>query len=235
MKSFRVHLIRHGLTDANLSGRYAGSTDVDLSTEGIARLNKLKGEATYPTVDKIFCSPLVRCRHTAKILYPEHDDLIIDKDFAECNLGEWEGKTPEELQADKNFLQWLKNSESVCPKGGERLSDFKSRVTSAFGRLVETVVKGDVKDAALVVHGGVIMTILAAFGVPRAKFIDWDVNNGYGYSVRIMPSLWMRQKVVEVYSKVPYDLVHENDEESTYIVDLVGGASESDEVSKNIN
>ena len=95
MKSFRVHLIRHGLTDANLSGRYAGSTDVDLSTEGIARLNKLKGEATYPTVDKIFCSPLVRCRHTAKILYPEHDDLIIDKDFAECNLGEWEGKTPE--------------------------------------------------------------------------------------------------------------------------------------------
>ena len=105
------------------------------------------------------------------------------------------------------------------------MSDFKSRVTSAFGRLVETVVKGDIKDAALVVHGGVIMTILATFGVPRAKFIDWDVNNGYGYSVRIMPSLWMRQKVVEVYSKVPYDLVHENDEESTYIVDLVGGAS----------
>ena len=134
-----------------------------------------------------------------------------------------------------SFLQWLKNSESVCPKGGERLSDFKSRVTSAFGRLVETVVKGDIKDAALVVHGGVIMTILATFGVPRAKFIDWDVNNGYGYSVRIMPSLWMRQKVVEVYSKVPYDLVHENDEESTYIVDLVGGASESDEVSKNID
>ncbi len=79
------------------------------------------------------------------------------------------------------------------------------------------------------------MTILAAFGVPRAKFIDWDVNNGYGYSVRIMPSLWMRQKVVEVYSKVPYDLVHENDEKATYIVDLVRGASESDEVSKNID
>lgn len=229
MKSYQVHLIRHGLTDANLSGRYAGSTDVDLSAEGVARLHRLKSEATYPTVDKIFCSPLLRCRHTAEILYPEHDDLIIDKDFAECKLGEWEGKTPEALKTDQNFLQWLENSESVCPKGGERLTDFKSRVASAFERLVESVIKGNIKNTALVAHGGVIMAILAVFGVPRAKFFDWVVNNGCGYSVRIMPSLWMRQKVVEVYAKVPYNLARENDEESAYIVDLVRGASEPDE------
>ena len=69
------------------------------------------------------------------------------------------------------------------------------------------------------------MTILAAYGVPRAKFYDWVVNNGCGYSIRIMPSLWMRQKVCEVYSKVPNDLTRENDEESMYILDLVREAS----------
>ena len=40
-----------------------------------------------------------------------------------------------------------------------------------------------------------------------------------------MPSLWMRQKVCEVYSKVPNDLTRENDEESMYILDLVREAS----------
>lgn len=233
MKSYQVHLIRHGLTDANFNGQYIGATDVDLSAEGVARLHKLKSEATYPTVDKIFCSPLLRCRHTAEILYPAHTDFTIENDFAECNFGDWEGKTADELKNNKDFLLWLKNSEKARPNGGESLKSFNLRVTSAFERLVETVVKGDIKDTAIVTHGGVIMTILAAFGVPRAKFFDWVVNNGCGYSVRIMPSLWMRQKVVEVYAKVPYNLARENDEESAYIVDLVRGTSESDEIHEN--
>lgn len=225
MKSYQLHLVRHGLTDANFNGQYIGATDVDLSEEGIARLNRLKHEATYPKVDKVFCSPLVRCRHTAKILYPECDDLIIEKDLAECNFGEWEGKTSEELKNNNDFLLWLKNSEEAYPKGGESLKNFKLRVLSAFERLVETIVKGDIKDVAVVTHGGVIMTILTAFGVPRAGFFDWVVNNGCGYSVRIMLSLWMRQRVVEVYSKLPRDLTNENHDESAYIIDLAKGTS----------
>ena len=97
--------------------------------------------------------------------------------------------------------------------------------TEAFEKLVENAVKSGYKDTVIVTHGGVIMTILAAYGVPRAKFYDWVVNNGCGYSIRIMPSLWMCQKVCEVYSKVPNDLTRENDEESMYILDLVREAS----------
>ena len=55
-------------------------------------------------------------------------------------------------------------------------------------------------------HGGVIMTILSAYGIPKAGFYDWIVGNGCGYSVRITPGLWMRDKVMEVYAKVPKDL-----------------------------
>lgn len=224
MKSYQIHLIRHGLTEANSDGKYIGATDVELSDEGIKRLHKLKDNFSYPKADKVFSSPLVRCTHTAKILYPENE-ILIEKNFAECNFGEWEGKSTVDLKDNKEFAKWLNNSGEVTPKGGESLKDFTQRVLVAFEKLVENAVKSGYKDTVIVTHGGVIMTILAAYGVPRAKFYDWVVNNGCGYSIRIMPSLWMRQKVCEVYSKVPNDLTRENDEESMYILDLVREAS----------
>ncbi|MBR0423703.1 MAG: hypothetical protein IJJ04_03625, partial [Clostridia bacterium] len=44
---------------------------------------------------------------------------------------------------------------------------------------------------------------LSKYGIPKAPFYDWIVDNGCGYSVRITPGLWMRDKVLEVYDKVP--------------------------------
>ena len=224
MKTYQVHLIRHGLTEANLNGQYIGSTDVELSEEGVKRLMDLKNNFTYPNADKIYSSPLIRCQHTAKILYPDQE-FIVEKDFAECDFGEWEGKSTEELKNNNDFSKWLNNSDEITPNGGESLKEFTNRVLLAFEKLIENAVKSNCKDTVLVTHGGVIMTILAAYGLPRAKFYDWVVNNGCGYSVRIMPSLWMRQKVVEVYSKIPSNLTRENDQESMYILDLVREAS----------
>ena len=63
--------------------------------------------------------------------------------------------------------------------------------------------KSGITSAAIVAHGGTIMSILAAYGLPRANFYDWMVPNGQGYSIIITPSLWMRSKVVEVYNTIP--------------------------------
>ena len=43
MKYYKLHLIRHGLTQGNLDGRYIGSgTDLPLCAEGRAQLEELK-------------------------------------------------------------------------------------------------------------------------------------------------------------------------------------------------
>ena len=43
MKTFKLHLIRHGMTAGNLQGLYIGSgTDIPLCDEGRAQLNELK-------------------------------------------------------------------------------------------------------------------------------------------------------------------------------------------------
>lgn len=61
------------------------------------------------------------------------------------------------------------------------------RVCAGFEMLVKNMMMTGDESAVLVTHGGVIMTILAAYGLPRAKMTDWMCENGHGYSMRIDP------------------------------------------------
>ena len=80
MKSYTIHFIRNALTDENLEGRYIGDTNVEISEEGRAQLAQMREELIYPPVDAVFTSPLKRCTETAKILYLDAPDLIVEKD-----------------------------------------------------------------------------------------------------------------------------------------------------------
>ena len=102
MKSYIIHFIRHGSIDDTLAGKYIGTTDAPLSDRGRMDLKKLDYEYKYPGTQVVFTSPLKRCTETAKILYPEQNPLVIDN-LSECNFGEWEGKTADELKNDPDF------------------------------------------------------------------------------------------------------------------------------------
>ena len=60
-----------------------------------------------------------------------------------------------------------------------------------------------IHTASIITHGGVIMTILSVYGLPQAPGWKWRMDNGYGFSVRINPMLWSRDKVMEVFDTVP--------------------------------
>ena len=86
MKTYKLHLIRHGLTRANLEGIYAGSgTDLPLCPEGRAQLEALRRDFEYPNVPLVITSPMLRARETADILYPGIKQIGID-DLREINL-----------------------------------------------------------------------------------------------------------------------------------------------------
>ena len=65
--------------------------------------------------------------------------------------------------------------------GGERREDFQNRCCEGFIEVLEEIRKKGCKKAALVVHGGTIMSILAAYGEPKKTFYDWQVKNGMGW------------------------------------------------------
>ena len=225
MKSYQIHLIRHGITDANLNGQYAGVTDLLLNAQGAARLQKLADECDYPGAAVFYSSPLKRCIQTCNILYPQVNPILVPG-LAECNFGAWEGKTARELQNDPAFVRWLENAQQTAPPGGESGVDFTKRVCETFEKLVESLLRTGTTSAVLVAHGGTIMTILTAYGIPKAGFYDWIVDNGCGYSLRITPGLWMRDKVAEVYAKVPAGESGEVHGDFKYMIDIAREAAD---------
>ena len=202
MKSYVIHLIRHGAIDETLSGKYIGTTDPPLSDKGKLALKKLAFTHAYPQPPVVFSSPLRRCTQTCAVLFPERKPLVI-ADLSECNFGEWEGKTAEELKGSEDFQKWLAGDNSVKPPRGESNADFVRRVCKIFESIVEGLMKTGSTECAVVTHGGVIMTLLAVYGLPQAKPFEWAMENGCGYSVRVTPMLWQRGKVTEVFSRVP--------------------------------
>ncbi|MGN0547244.1 MAG: histidine phosphatase family protein [Acutalibacteraceae bacterium] len=204
MKSYTVHLIRNGLTDENLEGRYIGHTDVELSEEGKAQLGQMKDELIFPPVDAVFTSPLKRCTETAKILYPNNMPIVIDG-FIEYNFGEFENKTAEELKNSPVFPRWLAGEKGVEPPFGESNEAFEKRIRETFEKVAEGLMKTGTTSAAIVTHGGVIMAILAAYGIPELPMHEWLTPSGCGFTIKINPSLWMRAKKFEVFSDFPYE------------------------------
>ena len=202
MKSYRIHLIRHGAISPTLNGRYIGTTDAPLSDKGRLELRRLDHELDYPYAKVVFSSPLKRCVESARILYPSIEPLVIDQ-LSECCFGEWENKTADELKGEEDFAKWLAGDSSVKPPRGESNADFTRRICLMFENIVDGLIKTGTTDAVIITHGGVMSTLLAVYGLPQAKPFEWACDNGYGYSLRVTPMLWQRDKVAEVYDRIP--------------------------------
>jgi alpha-ribazole phosphatase len=225
MKSYQIHFIRHGQTEGNAQGRYIGSTDMPLSEEGVRRLQDLREHYDYPGAAVYYSSPLKRCIETCRILYPQATPIAV-AGLQECDFGRWEGKTAVELQGDPNFHTWLESGQQTSPPDGESGVEFTRRVCETFEKLVEGLMRTGTTQAVVVAHGGTIMTLLTAYGLPRAKFYDWIVDNGCGYSLRITPGLWMRDKVAEVYAKLPGGYDGELNGDFKYMIDVAREAAD---------
>lgn len=204
MKNYRLHLIRHGLTESNRRGAYAGRrTDVELSPEGIRELLTLKEEYDYPRVGLVLCSPMIRCIQTAGVLYPEAELQVVPS-MAEMDFGEFDGRTLEELSDREDYRRWLGNSLKEAPPGGESMEEFGHRVAVGLSSILAHVMQNEIREAAIVTHGGVIRAILGSMALPRLAPGRLMVGNGRGYTCFVTPQLWMRDRIIEVAGVLPH-------------------------------
>ena len=203
IKTYRIHMIRHGLTQGNLDGKYIGVTDQPLCREGVEELEELRREYEYPRVQKVYVSPLTRCLQTADILFPDIPAEPV-ADLKEYDFGLFEDKTMPELAGEPAFQAWTAGGMADPPPGGEDRFEFDKRIKRGFAAVLGDMMKNKIFDAALVTHGGILMGLLAAYGYPRRKPLDWRIDNGKGYTALITPQLWMGGQVFEVFDPLPY-------------------------------
>ncbi len=204
----KLALIRHGKTAGNLEKRYIGcGTDEPLCTEGILEIRKYLTDGHYPAADKLYVSPMRRCRETAAIVYPELD-LIPVADFRECDFGRFEGKNFRELTGDPEYQAWIDSSGTLPFPEGESREAFVRRTWEAFCSVMEEIIgipfpasrsvvhisteqaisqtaasthaSHDCSsvDLALVVHGGTIMALTQM--LTGCDYYTYQISNG-GY------------------------------------------------------
>ncbi len=181
----KVYLIRHGKTMGNSQGRYIGITDEPLLDNERIKLE----QRSYPEAKAVFVSPLLRCRQTAAAIYPDHPVRIME-DMAECDFGSFENKNWKEMKDDPEYQAWIDSDGTLPFPGGEDPMEFRKRCCRGFERAVAGCLREKIESAAFVVHGGTIMSILEQYAVPQKGFYDWHVENGEGYRMEIISSLW---------------------------------------------
>lgn len=201
MRTLKIHLIRHGATDANYDGRYIGcKTDLPLAPEGLNELRLLKDDIDYPEIERLYSSPMLRCRQTGAVLYPDFEPVTVEE-LKEYDFGSFENKTAAELESNPNFIPWTSGRLSA-PPGGEDNSGFIKRICVGFNKIVLDMIESGLTESAVIMHGGAIMMLLGVSAVPRHKPVEWTADNGRGYSVRVTPSIYHKSGVIEVYGIV---------------------------------
>lgn len=97
----KIYLIRHGKTPGNQLQRYIGITDEPVLEEDQERLKT----QNYPNAEKLFVSPLLRCRQTAACIYPRQEQQVI-QNLRECDFGRFENKNWKEMTGDAEYQAW---------------------------------------------------------------------------------------------------------------------------------
>lgn len=168
-----ITFIRHAESAANRVGIWNGRSDGPLSEEGHSQLKALGQRLGNSRFDVVVSSPLERARRTAASF---SDDVVLDPEFVEIDLGRWDGWTTEEVQSQDGAALRVAVTERTSPMGatGETLNEAGERVINAVDKLVASL--PDESSAAVVTHGGLLQTVLHQYlpgGTNRAhSFVD---------------------------------------------------------------
>ena len=202
MKGYKIRLIRHGMTAANTEGRYIGITDTPLSSEGIKLLYEKAEGLDYGSVQKVYTSPLRRCRQTADILY--HDAFTVDLGLlAEMDLGDFENRTAAELASDPAYAKWIEGGLDNPPPHGESARAVVNRCYEALNIIISDMMYENFTEAAVVTHGGIIMNMLSCFGVPKLTPDSYRCDFGEGFEISVTASMWQRSGAFELLRRFP--------------------------------
>ena len=87
-----IYAMRHGFTRMNKEKLYNGQVDEDINEEGIEQAKAARETVKNMNFDVIYCSPLLRAKHTCEIVNCNNVPVIYDDRLKERTLGKLDGK-----------------------------------------------------------------------------------------------------------------------------------------------
>lgn len=202
----KIKFIRHGKCQSNMEKKYLSITQECVCSEGMQELRAYQEQGWYGMVDEVYTSPMIRCRQTAELLYPEQEIRIV-KDFRECDFGSLEGSAEKSAVNQPLYKRYLQAASHNPLFDGESPDLFQKRTVAAFYDVVGSMEQDKQltgmdsqkeQTIALIIHDGTIMAIMGALCPEKENFMEWHVPNGMGYECIYLPEA----KQLTVCSKI---------------------------------
>lgn len=150
-------IIRHGETVENVKEIIMGQLlSGNLSEKGKEQARKVAERLSKEKIDFIYSSDLARASDTAKEIAKHHPgtDMVLTKEARECDFGEFQGKSMEEIGLEK-FLKFYRSLD-FSPIGGENAENIFNRAE----RFLENIIEKHHDDTVLVVTHEVFKKVL---------------------------------------------------------------------------
>ena len=183
----KIVFIRHLKTPGNERRQYIGRTDEDLSEQAVEEFRQRQKKSIgglYPPVQHIIASPLKRCIQTAELIYPGQE-ISTEPMLRECDFGEYEQKTYEDLKDEPEYIRWMESGGMTAFPGGEEQISFRRRCVGGVKKWIGRLLSEETDSAAFIVHGGTIMAVLSDLSEDAYEFYHWQVENGGGYVAEV--------------------------------------------------
>lgn len=179
MQRTRIFLVRHGQVEGYEEKRYNGQVNVPLTPLGRTQSERVCDHLHDVALDAVYSSDLDRSRYCAELIASSHAlTVVTHAALRELHIGQWEGRTWEELQEScaDDWQARLNDLVNFQVPGGESLLDAARRIRPVIASLLDRHRGGDI---VVVGHGGVNRIILLdAIGAPLQQ--AFSIEQDYG-------------------------------------------------------
>lgn len=164
----KIYIVRHGQVPHNTLEMY-NNQDEDLTELGIKQAEELKDKIKDMKFDVVISSPLIRAKHTTKII--NNKNIIkYDDRLAERNPGSLSGQPLEVTNREEYWNYYTEIQYGTS----ENIQEFFNRV---YNFLDELKTK-EYKNVLVVAHSGVSKAFSGYFdGIQDGKFLNRGLKN----------------------------------------------------------
>lgn len=185
--------VRHGESEANGSGIFAGHLDIDLTQRGLQQAElTARYICGHYCVDAVYASDLRRAYYTAlPIANASTGNVTKTSQLREIFAGEWEGLCFDELQSrySESYEVWLHDIGRAHPTNGESVEQLSIRIWETVQQILHA---NQEKTVVIVTHATPIRTLLCRHNgleLAQMKTIPW-VSNASVTVIRVEDNRW---------------------------------------------
>lgn len=186
----KLVLVRHGLSEYNKLGIWAGWEDPDLAPEGVEQAQKTGQELSDIHFDFAYSSDLKRATHTLDVIKTQINQEVpttIDKALRERNYGDYTHKNKWQVKEEvgEEEFQKLRRSWDYPPPNGESLKMVYDRIVPYYESEILPKLKTG-KNVLASSSGNALRALVKHLeNIPDDQVMNLEIGTGEAYVYQI--------------------------------------------------